>query len=87
MTQLDLLTAPCADTLTDKMAADFRRRAGEWVDVADLAGVGGIGGWRTRVSELRHAPYHMVIEWRLERWPDGRNRSRYCYRPSGEVFA
>ena len=81
MTQpsLDFYGPAPRQTLTDRMSAYFIARPGEWIDVLALAQVGGIGGWRTRVSELRHPPYRLAIEWRLERWPDGRNRSQYRY--------
>lgn len=39
-------------TCRDKVEALLRAHAGEWVSMADLAEVGGIGGWRTRLSEL-----------------------------------
>ena len=31
----------------------FRSRPGEWITMQELAHVGGIGGWRTRCSQLR----------------------------------
>jgi hypothetical protein len=84
MTQAELnFDAPVKRTLCDRMAQYFRLWPGDWLDVADLAAIGGIGGWRTRVSDLRHAPYGMTIEQRLIHWPDGRNRSQYMYKPSG----
>jgi hypothetical protein len=75
--------APARETLNDKLAALFRKHPNRWLDLFDLVDVGGLGGWRTRLSELRHPPYNMPIEWRLERWPDGRNRSQYRYVPAG----
>lgn len=74
-------------TLTERMAALFRFRQGEWIDVAVLAECGGIGGWRSRVAELRFPPYGMDIQWRLLHWPDGRNRSQYRYQPKGREVA
>ena len=73
------------ETLVDRMLTCFVRRPGEWIDVADLAAVGGLGGWRTRVSDVRHRGVR--IEQRLIRWPDGRNRSQYRYVPEGERAA
>ena len=82
MTQPELdFSVPARETLVDKMLAEFVRHPGEWLDVQRLAEVGGIGGWRTRVSDVRHRGVR--IEQRLIKWPDGRNRSQYCYRPSG----
>ena len=83
MTLLDLMDAPAHETLTDKMARYFRAHEGQWLDLADLAAVGGIGGFRTRISECRHAPYGMAIDNRLLKWEDGRNRSQYRLRPAG----
>ena len=72
---------PTLKTLTDKVEALFRRHPNTWLDVMTLADLAGIGGWRTRVSEVRHRGF--TIEQRLIKWPDGRNRSQYCYRPAG----
>jgi hypothetical protein len=83
MTQAELdFSAPCRETIADRMAAYFRRHEGRWIDVTELAAVGGIGGWRSRVAELRFPPYGMDVQWRLQRWPDGRNRSQYRYVPA-----
>ena len=79
MTQQPLcFDAPTRDTLTDRMAALFRSRAGEWLDILPLAQTGGMGGWRTEVSRCRQR-FGMIIEQRMEHWPDGRNRSQYRY--------
>ena len=40
-------------TLADALQALFTDRPGEWVSLAELARVGGTGGFRTRISELR----------------------------------
>ena len=82
---LALMESPAPPvTLTDRMASYFREREGCWCDVADLAAIGGLGGWRTRVSELRHAPWGYTIDNRLLRWPDGRNRSQYRFRAADQ---
>ena len=47
---------PQRETLTDKMGRYFRSREGSWLDVMELAAIGGIGGWRTRVSECVTRP-------------------------------
>jgi hypothetical protein len=89
MMQADLnFDAPVTRTLCDRMAQYFRLWPGDWLDVTDLAAIGGIGGWRTRVSDLRRPKfrggrYEMTIEQRLIHWPDGRNRSQYRYVPAG----
>lgn len=54
-------------SLAAKLAEYFKARPGQWIDARDLLNVAGFGGWRTRISELRHAPYFMTIE----------NRTRY----------
>lgn len=80
----DALAQRRRPSLADRMAMYFKAFPDQWLDVGDLASVGGIGGWRTRVSDLRHAPYGMVIDNRLEHWPDGRTRSQYRYVPAGQ---
>lgn len=40
-------------SLADKLEALFTIRPGEWISLAELARVGGTGGFRTRISELR----------------------------------
>lgn len=42
------------DTLTTRVLRLFLSRPGAWIDVYELAGVGGFAGWRTRVSQARH---------------------------------
>jgi hypothetical protein len=81
MTQQPLdFSPPRKRTINDRMAEYFQLFPNQWLDVANLASIGGIGGWRTRVSELRHFLYHLDIDQRLIRWPDGRNRSQYRLR-------
>lgn len=41
------------ESCADKLEALLRSRPGEWISMRDLAAVGGIGGWRTRLSDLR----------------------------------
>jgi hypothetical protein len=78
MTQVDLdFDAPARETLNDKMARHFRWTPNVWVDVMELAQIGGLGGWRSRLAELRFSPFNMNIENRQLRWPDGRRRSQY----------
>lgn len=40
-------------SLKDQLRALFEAHPGEWLSLADLARVGGTGGFRTRISELR----------------------------------
>jgi len=54
-------------SLCDRLAAYFKARAGQWLDGRDLAMVAGAYAWRSRVSDLRRAPYHLAIENRLRR--------------------
>ena len=80
MTQIPLLPPPQFDaeaftsspsearqSLCDRLAAHLKARAGQWIDGRELATVAGAYGWRTRVSELRRAPYNLTIENRLRR--------------------
>ncbi len=39
-------------TLAQKLEDLLKSRPGEWIALHELAAVGGIGGWRTRLSEL-----------------------------------
>lgn len=40
-------------TFNDRVAALFSSRPGVWIDGRELAGIAGLYGWRTRVSEVR----------------------------------
>lgn len=48
-------------SLTDAVAAYFRAHPNELVPMQTLAGIAGLGGWRTRVSNARMS-YGMRIE-------------------------
>jgi hypothetical protein len=63
-------------SLTARVAALFIARPGEWIDGVELAATAGRYAWRTRLSELRRAPYHMDI----------RNRQRRLRRADGSSF-
>ena len=72
--QGDLLTAP--STLADLLAGDSRcarlaryfiAHRGEWIDGLTLQQIAGVYAWRTRVSDLRKAPWLLSIENRV-RW-------------------
>ena len=54
-------------TRCDVLAAFFRARVGEWIDGRVLANVAGAYAWRSRCSDLRHAPFNMRIENRQRR--------------------
>jgi hypothetical protein len=49
-------------TRVSRLAAFFRERPGCWVDGRALALIAGSYAWRTRVSDLRRAPFYMQIE-------------------------
>lgn len=40
-------------TYRDRVAELFRRRAGEWIDGLEIAQVGGVYAYRTRISDCR----------------------------------
>jgi hypothetical protein len=69
-------------SLTEAVAALFLCRPGEWIDMHQLARVGGTGGWRTRLSDCRKAPFHMNIVNRnyRTRLADGRTVTVSEYR-------
>ena len=55
-------------TMADRVAALFTSYPpGTWIDGRDLATVGGYAAWRSRISDLRRAPYGMTIENRTRR--------------------
>lgn len=58
------------------LAEFFRARPGEWHDGMQFASFAGSYAWRTRLSELRRAPFLMTIE----------NRQRTARRPDGATF-
>lgn len=53
----------------------LKSRPGEWIPMRELAAVGGIGGWRTRLSELgRRKVEPLQIEH------NGKNGAASCHR-------
>lgn len=50
-----------------RIAALLLAHRGEWVDGRQIAAVGGAYAWRTRVSDLRKAPWFLTVENR-QRW-------------------
>lgn len=61
-------------SVNDQLADFFRRHAGEWLTMEQLAAVAGVGGWRTRLNELVRGG--MVIEKRTRRvWIEARGKT------------
>jgi hypothetical protein len=60
-------------SLASQLEAYFKARPGQWLPMHELAMVGGIGGFRTRISELR-LTRDMRIEW------NGFNGARSAHR-------
>jgi hypothetical protein len=60
----------------ERLANLFRRSPGRWFDGRELATVAGCYGWRSRVSDIRRAPYNLRVE----------NRQRTVTQPDGSVF-
>lgn len=85
MNLLDLAEAPPTTSLAtllagDSMCARVARvliaNRGKWVDGRELSKVGGYAAYRTRISDLRHAPWLLSIE----------NRQRTVTLDTGESF-
>jgi hypothetical protein len=53
------------NTRVGRLAAFFRERPGCWIDGRTLGPIAGSYAWRTRISDLRRAPFLMTIENRL----------------------
>lgn len=80
MTQPDLFSAqPVSPSLDSLLAGDsrcaklaklFMDRRGQWIDGREIAKVAGAYAWRTRISDLRHAPWLLSIENRMRRVDD-----------------
>jgi hypothetical protein len=64
---------PAGRSLTAQIAAYFQANAGREIEMQELAARFGTGGWRTRVSNARKAPFHLDIRNRYwtERRADG----------------
>ena len=85
MTQPSLLDLPVTPPLSELLAGDSMcarvarlliARRGQWVDGREISKVGGYAAFRTRLSDLRHAPWHLDI----------RNRVRTVEGEDGETF-
>jgi len=63
------------ESLKSRLERLFRSRPREWISMTDLALVGGVGGFRTRISELNLREKNpMLIEW------NGLNGARSAHR-------
>jgi hypothetical protein len=77
----------------ERLANFFRRSPGRWFDGRELATVAGCYGWRSRVSDVRRAPFLMTIEnrQRAVRQADGTqftiSEYRYVPPPAATVAA
>ena len=61
-----------SDTLTDAIERHFRARPNVWIAQAELAAVGGTGGWRTRVCEAERRGLVLEKRQRVVVTEDGR---------------
>ncbi len=62
-------------SLAAQLEALLRSKPGEWISIQELAQIGGIGGWRTRLSELSRRkvdPMHIAH--------NGKNGAASCHR-------
>lgn len=77
-------------TRVERLAAFFRERPGCWVDGRTLGPIAGCYAWRSRVSDLRRAPFFMTVENR-QRTIDTENGpvviSEYRFVPPTEAQA
>ena len=88
---MDTTKLPHHDSFCERLATLFRARPGEWIDARDLMARGGTFAWRTRVADLRRAPFNMDITNRLRRvrQADAGGRmltfcvSEYQFKPKG----
>jgi len=69
-------------TFAARLAAHFHSRPNQFIDGLELAKIGGVYAYRTRLSELRRAPFNMVIENRQRRMFTGTVISEYRFVPA-----
>ena len=50
------------ETRVVRLARFFERHPNQWIDGRTLAPIAGTYAWRTRISDLRRAPYRCTIE-------------------------
>jgi hypothetical protein len=69
-------------TMAAKVAAFFEARPNVWIDGEILARIAGRYAWRTRISDLRRAPWNLRVENRQRRvrTQDGRTFTVSEYR-------
>ena len=76
------------DSLLDRMGRYFLAHPNVLIRHRELAAEFGCGGWRSRVSDLRHAPYYLDIQnrqWDVYDLAGKRYRmSAYIYRDGAE---
>ena len=66
----------------DAVAAYFKAHPNTWIDGLELARIGGVYAWRTRVSECR-LELGMDIKPRIRRMPNSQRKvSEYRYLPA-----
>ena len=65
-TSLNYDLQPDADTFTGRVAHLFLAHPGEWLNALDIARIGGMMAWRTRISNCR-TEYGLRIENRVRR--------------------
>lgn len=62
-------------SLTVQLEEMLKARPGEWISMRELAAVGGLGGWRTRLSELgRRSQNTLRIEHNKMNGPESCHR-------------
>ena len=61
-------------TFTARVVALLESRPGVWIPAQEFMKVGGMMGWRTRLSNARKAPYCLTVENRVRavKGPDGK---------------
>jgi hypothetical protein len=52
-------------TRAARLADYFRERPGCWIDGRELGPIAGTYAWRTRISDLRRAPFYMQVDNRM----------------------
>ena len=66
------------ETRKDALRAYLQAHEGEWIEMSRLATIGGIGGWRTRLSELDREGFR--VEWNKQ--PGSASKHRHIsYQP------
>ena len=65
-------------SLCARLARYFLAREGQWVNARELLTVAGFAAWRSRLAELRFAPWSMKIENRTRR-VNGITESHYKF--------